>query len=66
MVDNRILPALHELLPKIEEGSVLLNALKKQQMLLLETEDEVSGQLNYLLEHREKKIQRLQEVDSDI
>ena len=61
-VDEKILPILQGLLPSIEEGSVLVTALKKQQMLLLETEDEVTGQLDYILEHRDTKIERSQEV----
>jgi len=64
-VDEKLLPILQGLLPSIEEGSVLVTALKKQQMLLLETEDEVTGQLDYILEHRDSKILRSQEVKID-
>jgi len=52
------------LLPAIEEGSVLILALKRQQILLLETEDEVTGQLNYVLEQRENKIRQIKEVNT--
>lgn len=61
-VDEKILPLIQDLLPSIEEGSVLITALKRQQILLLETEDEVSGQLNYVLEQRDKRIRRIKEV----
>jgi len=61
VVDEKILPLIHDLLPEIEEGSVLISALKKQQILLLETEDEVTGQLNYILEQRDQKILRIKE-----
>lgn len=61
-VDRNVLPSLQNLLTSIEEGSVLLAALKKQQMLLLETEDEVSGQFNYILEQRDDRVKRSQEV----
>lgn len=62
IVDESILPLLQNLLPSIEESSVLLSALKRQQMLLLETEDEVAGQLGAVFEQRDEKIRLTQNV----
>lgn len=62
IVDLKVLPLIQDLLPTLEEGAVLNSALKQQQMLLLETEDEVSGQLDLVLESRNDQLQQLYDV----
>lgn len=55
-MDEKVLPELQNLLPSLEEDSVLVTALKQQQIHLLETEDEVAEQLNCVVENRTEKI----------
>ena len=62
MVDEDILPCLRKLLGNISDGKVLIKALKKQHISLIETEDEVNEQLANINQTKASKIKNAYEV----
>jgi hypothetical protein len=61
-VDESILPSLKKNAASIANTKALVAALKKQQLTLLETEDEVAGQMDGIIQTKEAKLKATEEV----
>ena len=62
IVDQDILPYLRKLLVSISDGKVLTKTLKKQHISLMETEDELHGQLANINQTKASRIKNSCEV----
>ena len=64
VVDSEMLPGLKKVINKLNEGKPHIAALKKQHISLLETEDEVTSQMELVIRNRESKLNKNTEVSS--
>ena len=61
-VDQKMLPSLKKILASFNDYKEGASSLKKNQLALLEAEDEINGQLSVILSKIEEKKKTIKEV----